>query len=74
MATTEILRKKVKEYVDKADEKTLRMIHAIFEIEGAYDLWDDLPEHVKVDVDEAFKQSAKGEGKPHKEVMKKYRQ
>jgi hypothetical protein len=73
MTATEALRKQVKKYVDKADEKSLRMVHAIFEIEEGYDLWDELPENVKEDVDEALVESAKKEGRPHKEVMKKYK-
>lgn len=36
------------------------------------DLWDELPVKVQQHVQEAIKQSAKGKGKPHKEVMKKY--
>ena len=39
---------------------------------GEKDFWDDLPTHVKADVEEALQQSDNGEGKPHDEVMKKY--
>ena len=74
MSPTEALRKQVKKYIDKADEKSLRMVQALLEIEEGYDFWDDLPKNVKDDVEEALVESAKNEGRPHQEVMKKYKQ
>ncbi|MES2702681.1 MAG: hypothetical protein V4649_08590 [Bacteroidota bacterium] len=71
MVATEALRKQVKKQIDKADDKSLRLIQAILEIEQE-DLWDTLPDNVKADVQEAKKQSARGEGRPHDEVFKKY--
>ena len=59
-------------YIDKADENSLRRVTAILEIDQQKDFWDELPGHVKEDVEEALLQSKRGEGKPHKEVMKKY--
>ncbi len=73
MTTTQALRKQVKKYIDKADDKSLRMVQAILEIEQQEDFWDGLPAHVKADVEEAKEQSARGEGKTTKEVMKKYK-
>ena len=72
MKTTEVLRKHVKKYIDKADENSLRRVQAILEIDQEKDFWDELPDHVKNDVDEALQQSERREGKPHAEVMKKY--
>lgn len=37
------------------------------------DFWDELPATVKADVKTALKQSEQGKGKPHKEVIKKYK-
>jgi hypothetical protein len=74
MTTTEVLRKQVKKYVEKADEKSLRIVRAILEIEQEEDFWDELPAHVKDDVAEAEAQSERGEGKTTAEVFKKYRQ
>ncbi len=72
MSETEQLRNNIKQNIDHADEKTLRMVQAILEIEKEYDFWDDLPDEVKDDVEEAIKQGERGEGKSHEEVMKKY--
>ena len=36
------------------------------------DLWDELSDEQKTSVKRARHQLAQGEGKPHKEVMKKY--
>jgi hypothetical protein len=72
MTVTEALRKQVKKYVDTADESSLRRVQAILEIDRQEDFWNTIPDAVKKDVEVALKQSGKGEGKPHTEVMKKY--
>lgn len=74
MTTTDALRKQVKKYIDRADDKSLRMVQAILELEQQEDLWDTLPAHVKEDVSVALEESAQGKGKTTAEVMKKYRQ
>jgi len=71
MTATEALRRKVKKYIDSADDMSLRRVNAILEIDQR-DFWDTLPDYVKNDVEEALQQSERGEGKPHEEVMKKY--
>ncbi len=72
MANVTILRKNVKKYIETADERVVKMVHALLEADSQIDLWDELPSTVQQDVEEAIKQSAKGKGKPHDEVMKKY--
>ena len=72
MSETEQLKMNIIRSLDQADEKVLRMVQAILEIEQEYDFWDDLPEEVKNDVEEALIESEKGLGKSHEEVMKKY--
>ena len=69
---TKEMRKEVKKFVDKADDKVVKMFYSIMEAEQEDDWWDKLPNQVKNDVEEALLQSARGEGKPHEEVMKKY--
>ena len=72
MTATEALRKQVKKRLDKADDKSLRMVQAILKIEQEQDFWDTLPEHVKADVEAAKKESERGEVYTTAEVMKKY--
>ena len=72
MTVTEALRKQIKKRIEKADEKSLRMVQAILEIEQEEDFWDTLPNHVKTDIEEAKQQSERGEGKSHAQVFKKY--
>lgn len=72
MTATQALRKEVKKYIDKADDKSLRIVRAILEIEQEVDIWDKLPDHVKADVEEAKLESKRGEGFSTEEVMKKY--
>lgn len=54
------------------NKSVLRQIKSIFEHEQI-DFWDELPGKVKKDIDTALLQSKSGLGKPHKEVMKKYK-
>ncbi len=72
MSETEQLKLNIIQSLDQADEKVLRMVQSILQIEQEYDFWDDLPEEVKNDVEEALIESEKGLGKSHEEVMKKY--
>jgi predicted transcriptional regulator len=73
MAPTDLLRKQVKKYIDSADDKTVQMVYALLEAENKYDFWDELPENVKTDIDEAIKQADAGELFSHEEVMAKYK-
>ena len=80
MTATEILREEVKQYIETADDKALRMVKAILEIEQEEDEensvegehWDDLPEELKVITDESIKEADEGGGIPHEEVVAKY--
>ena len=64
------LRKDVKRYIETADDRVVKMVHAMLQADNKIDLWDELPTAVQKDVKEAIKQSVKG--KPHLVVMKKY--
>lgn len=72
MSETEQLKQNIIQSLDQADEKVLRMVQAILEIEQEYDFWDDLPDEVKNDVEQALIESEKGLGETHEEVLKKY--
>lgn len=66
------MREEVKKYVDTADPKVVKMIHAMLEVDADTDWWDQMPRTVKADVLEAIRQADRGETISHKEVKKKY--
>jgi hypothetical protein len=73
MDTKKILRQQVKKYVDTADVKVLRMLHAMLEVDAENDLWEVMPTNVKKSVVVALKQSDNKETIPHSEVQKMYK-
>jgi hypothetical protein len=54
------------------DKSVIQQVKALLEVQKD-DWYDELPDHVKDSVARAEKQIVKGEGIPHKEVMKKYK-
>lgn len=72
MSVLEQLREDVKSYIDVADERILRLIHAMVEADSQADFWNELPQNIQEDVETAIQQSEKGEGKSTEEVMKPY--
>lgn len=66
------LKKQVITEIEKADTRVLKLIHAMLKANKEADLWDELPDQVKLDVEAAVKESELGLGKPHHEVMSKY--
>jgi hypothetical protein len=66
------MRKEVKKYIDKADETTLKMVHAMLEVKQEDDWWSALPPKVKAEINEALTELDKGKGIPHEVVLKKY--
>ncbi len=81
MTATQILRKEVKKYIDKADDKSLRIVKAILEIEQEEDEanmepenFDDLPEELRLSIDLGLKDADEGNVISHEEMKKKYSQ
>jgi len=68
------LREQVKQQLEEADEKTLRMIQAMLEVAVSGDWWDTLPEDVQAEIDKSIEQLDKGEGIPHEKVKEMYPQ
>lgn len=62
-----------KKYLDKADEKTIKMVVAMLEVDAEKDWWDDLPDGGKVSIKRGLKDIENGRVTPHEEVMKKYK-
>jgi len=81
MTATEILRKEVKQYIDKADDKSLRMVKAMLKVEQEEDMdsleeesWDDLPKELQLLIENGIKEGEEGKVIPYEEVKKKYGQ
>ncbi|GAA4752876.1 hypothetical protein [Flavisolibacter ginsenosidimutans] len=76
MNTVEQMREEVKNYIDAADEKIVKMVHAILEVDAADDQewWEAMPDEVKDDVEEAIRQSDNDEVMSFAEVKQKYPQ
>ena len=62
----------VKILLDTKSEALVKQVKAVL---GIYktDLWDELSDYQKACIKEARTELVKGKGKPHKEVMKKYK-
>jgi len=73
MTATELLRKSVKKQIDNADEKSLKIVHAMLEAQQEYDWWDDLSDAAKSSIEQGLKDAEEGKLTPHKEAMKKYK-
>ncbi len=73
MNTDKIMRHEVKKYIDTADLKVVKMMHAMLEVDADNDWWDTMPDKVKADVEMALKESEKGQVIPHAEIQKRYK-
>ncbi len=71
MSTVE-MRKKVKKYIDEADDHVVKLIYSMLEADRGDNWWDDLPKDVQNSVLKAEKELKTGKGIPHEVVMKKY--
>lgn len=61
MTTTQALRKQVKKYVDKADEKSLRKVNAILEKATQREWWKD--KELVAELDRRYEAMESGEDK-----------
>jgi predicted transcriptional regulator len=68
-----ILKNQAKKYLDTADEKTIRMVYAMLEVDSEKDWWDDLPAEAKKSIERGLDDIKKGKVTLHEDVMKKYR-
>ena len=73
MNAEKVMRNEVKKYIDTADVKVVKMIHAMLEVDADNDLWDAMPDNVKADLEAALIESQKGEVIPHSEIQKRYK-
>jgi hypothetical protein len=68
------MRSEVKKYIDTADEKVVKMMHAMLEVDAEADWWDAMPDEVRQEIELSMKQADKGEVLTHEQVKKKYPQ
>ena len=68
MSATEILREDVKRNLSELDNKTLRILQAILDIEIGPD-WDEMPEELRIMLEASENET---ERIPHEEMVKKY--
>ena len=66
------MRKKVKKFIDDADDHVVKMVYSMLESDRDENWWDDLPESVKKSILKSEKQLSDGKGIPYEVVMKKY--
>jgi len=72
MSTATIKLDLAKKIMDTNDKELIGYIKAIFD--GQSENWfEELPVDVQASVERGLAQSEKGEGRPHAEVMKKYK-
>ncbi|MGN6341690.1 MAG: hypothetical protein ACTHML_12040 [Ginsengibacter sp.] len=75
MNDVEALKNEVKKYIDRADEKVLKMVHAMLEVDaGENDWWDEIPDSIKKEINEAVEDLDNGKGISHEDVKKMHPQ
>lgn len=60
----------MKREVDKADERTLKIIYAVLEAENSYGDWKSRPEDLKNSIDKGLQQADEGQLISHEEAKK----
>lgn len=76
MSVAKKLQDELLSYIQRMDEKSLRVIHAMV---GAYvdqqdqDFWDELTEEQKAQIELSRQQHKNGKGISHQEVMAEFR-
>ncbi len=68
-----LIKKQAKKYLDNADEKVVKMVHAMLEVDAQQDWWDDVSEEAKASITQGLKDAETGRVTSYKEVMKKYK-
>ena len=66
------MRKKVKKYIDEADDHVVKLVYSMLEADRKDDWWNDLSKDIQNSILKAEKELKEGKGIPHEAVMKKY--
>ena len=67
-----LMKKQVKKYLDTADEKTVKMVFAMLEVDAQKDWWDEVGDEAKASIERGLKDVEAGRVVSHKSAMKKY--
>ncbi len=73
MKADKIMRQEVKKYIDTADVKVVKMMHAMLEVDADNDWWSSMPDNIKADLEAALLESEKGKVIPHSDIQKQYK-
>ncbi len=68
-----LMKKQAKKYLDTADEKVVKMVYAMPEVDAQKDWWDDVSDEAKASIERGLKDADVRRVTSHKEVMKKYK-
>jgi hypothetical protein len=68
------MRSEVKKYIDTADVKVVKMMHAMLEVDAEVDWWNAMPDEVRKDVEVSIMQADNGKVLTHEQVKEKYPQ
>jgi len=68
-----LMKEKAKQYLDDADEKTIKMVYAMLQVNAETDWWDDISDEAKASINRGLKDAQAGRVTPHSEVMSKYK-
>lgn len=76
MSTKELiaLKKEVKQQIDHADERVVRMVHALLDADINANWVDTMPHNIHADLLESIAQADKGEVISHEDVKKRHPQ
>ena len=66
------MRIEVKKYIDTADEKVVKMMHAMLEVDADRDWWDSMPDEIKRDLELSISQADSGDVLTHDQVKEKH--
>ena len=75
MAHAKNIDQQILSYLEQLSEKKKQAVLTVVKTfaEETITLWDMMPDEVKQDLETGIEQSKKGLGRPHDEVMKKYK-
>jgi predicted transcriptional regulator len=73
MTEITLLKKQAKKYIDIADEKVVKMIHAKLEVNAEKDWWDDVSTPARASIKKGLRDAEEGKVTEHIEVMKRYK-